>query len=85
VAKRNQSFIGVQKLDASETMKVVVPTDPRRRDDRRRQARCVPTTHHDETHIRTGRDTEVSRNDRVVLVAAIIFEVMLRSNETICP
>jgi hypothetical protein len=56
VGKRNPSLVGVQKPDASETTKVVVLTDPRRREDRSRQARCVPTTHHDESHRRTGRD-----------------------------
>jgi hypothetical protein len=85
VEKRNPSLVRVQKPDASETTKVVVPTDPRRRDDRSRQARCVPTTHHDESHSCTGRDTEVSKADRRVLEATSIFEVVLRSNETIGP
>jgi hypothetical protein len=82
VEKRNQSLVGVQKPDASETTKVAVPTDPRRRDDCSRQARCVPTTDHDESHRRTGRDTEVSKTDRRVLVATSIFEVIFRSKET---
>jgi hypothetical protein len=52
------SLVGVQQPDASEeATEVVVSIDPRRRDDRSRQARCVPTVHHDESHRRTGRDT----------------------------
>jgi hypothetical protein len=70
---------------ASETTELVVATDPRRRDDRSRQDGCVPTTHHDRFHSSTGRDTEISKTYRGVLVTASIFETKLASNEPIGP
>jgi hypothetical protein len=85
VEEYNPSFVGVQEPDASETTEVVVATDPRRGNDRIRQAGCVTTTHHDKTRIRTGRDAEVAKTDRGVLVTASIFEMMLGPNETIGP
>jgi hypothetical protein len=42
--KRDLSLVGIQKPDANETTEVVVATYPRRRDNRSRQAVCVPTT-----------------------------------------
>jgi hypothetical protein len=38
VEKRNPSLVGVQKPDARETAKAMVPTYPRQRDNRSRQA-----------------------------------------------
>jgi hypothetical protein len=55
VEERHPSLSGVQEPDASETTELVVATDSRRRNDRCRQAGCVPTIHHDQSRIRTGR------------------------------
>jgi hypothetical protein len=61
VEKLNPSLAGVQKPDDSKAKEVVVPTDPKRRDNRSRQARRAPTTHHDESHRCTGGDSEVAK------------------------
>jgi FAD/FMN-containing dehydrogenase len=37
----------------------------------------VPITHHDKTRIRTGRDAEIAKTDRGLLVTVSIFEMML--------
>lgn len=56
---------------ACETTELVVLIDLRRRNDRSRQAGCVPTTQHDKSRIRTaGRDAEIAKADREVLVTA---------------
>jgi hypothetical protein len=62
--KRDPSFVGVLEPDASESKKLVVATDQRRRNDRSRQARCVTTTHNGNIHIRTGGDAEVAKTYR---------------------
>jgi hypothetical protein len=49
----------------------VVATDPKRRNDRSRQAGC------------TGRDAEIAKTDREVLVTTSTFEMMLCPYETI--
>jgi hypothetical protein len=43
----------------------------------------VPPAHYYKSRICTGRDAEIAKTDRGVLVIASIFEVTLGSNETI--
>jgi hypothetical protein len=83
--ERNPSPVGVQKPGASQTTELVVGIYPRRNDDRSGQAGCVPTTRHDKSRSRTGRDTEIAKTDRRVLAIAGIFQMMLALNETIGP
>jgi hypothetical protein len=75
--ERDSSFVRVHEPDASESKELVVATDPRRRNDRRRQGWCLPTSHHGVIRICTGRDAEVAKADRGMLVTARMFEMIL--------